>query len=284
MGGLIYYVNGRFVADNEASLPLGDLGIVRGYGVFDLLRTYQRVPFRLREHIHRLENSARLIGIELPWSTDELEAIVLSTHKRNAVENATIRIVVTGGSSDNFMTPQQKPSLAVMVNPLVPYAAAYYESGCKVTSTTIERIMPSVKSLNYIGAIMAMAEASRVGAIEAIYKDASGNLSEGTRSNLFVFRGGTLITPKDGVLVGITRQAVLDVARGQFEIAEGPISYEEMDAVDEAFLTSTTKEIVPIVEIDGIEIGGGQPGTQTRKLMRMFRDYIQDSVDRAVTA
>jgi branched-chain amino acid aminotransferase len=275
MDGLTYYVNGTFVPAKEAALPLNDLGIVRGYGVFDLLRTYGTTPFRLRDHIHRLENSARQIALKLPWSTEQLEEIVTQSYRRNEIPDASIRIVVTGGPSSNFMTPQGNPSLVVMVHPVAPYPTSYYVEGCKATSTLIEHTMATVKSLNYIGAIVAMEEASKSGAVEAIYLDTQDRLTEGTRSNLFVVRGNLLITPREAVLKGITRQVVLEIAADEFEVVEGPIHYQDLDTFDEAFLTSTTKELLPLIQIDEHLIGSGKPGPKTKRLTELFQAYVR---------
>ncbi len=283
MGEITYYVNGSFVPPTQAMLPLNDLGIVRGYGVFDLLRTYGKTPFRLRDHIHRLESSASQIGLGLPWSTEELEDVVLQTYARNDIPDASIRIVVTGGPSTNFMTPQGNPSLMVMVHPVAPYPASYYSQGSKAVSTLIERTMATVKSLNYIGAIMAMNDAEKTGAVEAIYLDAHDRLTEGTRANLFVVRGERLITPREGVLKGITRQVVMEIATNDFEVVEHPIHYHELSLIDEAFLTSTTKEILPVVQIDEHVIGTGKPGPKTQRIIELFNAYVQ-SVSHPVAA
>ena len=283
MGEITYYVNGSFVPPTQAMLPLNDLGIVRGYGVFDLLRTYGKTPFRLRDHIHRLESSASQIGLGLPWSTEELEDVVLQTYARNDIPDASIRIVVTGGPSTNFMTPQGKPSLMVMVHPVAPYPASYYSQGSKAVSTLIERTMATVKSLNYIGAIMAMNDAEKTGAVEAIYLDAHDRLTEGTRANLFVVRGERLITPREGVLKGITRQVVMEIATNDFEVVEHPIHYHELSLIDEVFLTSTTKEILPVVQIDEHVIGTGKPGPKTQRIIELFNAYVQ-SVSHPVAA
>lgn len=275
MSELTSYVNGVFVPASQAALPLNDLGIVRGYGVFDLLRTYGHTPFRLRDHLLRLERSATAIGIALPWGLDELERIVLDTYACNQVADASIRIVVTGGPSANLMTPQNNPSLVVMVQPITPYPASYYVDGCRAVTTRIERIMPAVKSLNYIGAIMAVTEASKVNAVEAIYRDAQDYLTEGTRANFFVLRGDTLITPGEGILKGITRQVVLEVAQPEFEVVEAPLTYGDLTSVDEAFLTSTTKEVLPIVQVDDIRIGDGKVGPRTQRIMQRFAAYVR---------
>ena len=284
MSEATYYVNGEFVPIAEAALPLNDLGIVRGYGVFDLLRTYGTTPFRLRDHIRRLESSAAQIGLAMPWSRQELEEIVLQTYQRNEIPDASIRIVVTGGPSQNFMTPQGKSSLVVMVHPVSPYPERYYTEGCKATSTLIERTMATVKSLNYIGAIMAMNDADKSGAVEAIYLDNHDRLTEGTRANLFVVRGDLLVTPREGVLKGITRQVVLDLATANdFEVVEGPIHYHDLGNLDEAFLTSTTKEVLPIVQIDEHVIGTGKPGPHTQRIIELFHKYVR-SVSAPVAA
>ncbi len=282
MSELTSYVNGLFVPADQAALPMNDLGIVRGYGVFDLLRTYGYTPFRLRDHLLRLERSATSIGIALPWSLDELERIVLDTYARNRLADASIRIVVTGGVSSNMMTPQNRPSLVVMVQPIAPYPASYYTTGCKAVTTRIERIMPTVKSLNYIGAIMAVSEASKVNAVEAIYRTADDRLTEGTRANFYVFKGDTLVTPSEGILSGITRQVILELAPSMFTVVLAPIAYSDLSTVDEAFLTSTTKEVLPIVQVDDVCIGDGMVGARTRRLMQMFSDYAR-SVSQPVT-
>jgi len=275
MPELTYYVNGRLVPAGQAALPLNDLGIVRGYGVFDLLRTYGTTPFCLREHVRRLEYSAQQVGLALPWSTDELERIVLDTYAANAIPDAAIRIIVTGGPSENYMTPGNRPGLVVMVHPPSPRVQSQYTQGVKVVSTLVGRLFPTVKSLNYMGAIMAMQEASKTGAVEAIYLDEQDHVTEGTRTNLFVVRGRRLITPREGILKGITRQVVMEAAATEFEVVEAPIHYRDLAHMGEAFLTSTTKEVLPVVQIDDLEIGEGHPGPVTLRVMALFSETVE---------
>jgi len=269
----IYYVNGTYLPASQATLKLNDLGIVRGYGVFDLLRTYAGKTFKLHEHILRLQRSAQAIQLDLAWTIEEIEQIARETYQRNAFADATIRIVVTGGASEDFMTPQS-PSLVVMVNPIGPTPLAQYTQGVKVITTQIDRIMPTVKSLNYMTAIMAMKAARAVGAVEAIYRTADNRITEGTRANFFVFQGNRLITPKTDVLGGITRAVVLEIAEDDFEVVEAPLHYADLATYDEAFITSSTKELLPVVQIDDITIGAGKPGPNTRKLMELFHTYV----------
>ena len=271
----MYYLNGTYLPATDATLPLNDLGIVRGYGVFDLLRTYDGVPFKLREHVARLQRSASAIGLQLPWDCAELEAIALDTYTRNDLPNATIRIVVTGGASANFMTPPATPSLAILVEPVAPSSPQEYEEGVKLVSVEMARFLPHVKSLNYIGAIMAMQVASPAGAVEALYRDPAGYVSECTRSNLFAFRGDQLITPQQEILAGITRAVVLEIATDSFAVSESLVHYQELLASDEVFITSSTKEILPVVQIDGQTIGSGKPGPRTSQLMAQFHSYVE---------
>lgn len=272
----IYYVNGNFVPADQAMLPVNDLSIVRGYGVFDYTRSYHGKPFKLHEHLLRLERSAKAINLALPWSTQELEAIVQATFDRNGFPDAGIRIVVTGGLSDDFMTPHQQPSLLVMITPIKGSAAQQQAAGVKVTTVEMDRVLPTVKSINYLGAVMAVEAAKRQGAVEAIYRTRDGRLTEGTRANLFALRGHQLITPKAEVLLGITRAVVLEIAEDDFAVVEGELYYADLAKYDELFITSSTKEILPVIQVDDQIIADGKPGPKTGKLIDLFRAYVEN--------
>ena len=271
----ICYLNGKYVPFDQACLPLNDLGIVRGYGVFDFLRTYNGVPFKLREHVQRLQNSAKLIGLSLPWSTAEIAEITQNTLTHNHLPEANIRIVVTGGASADFITPLGQPSLMVIVTPVSQYPQEYYEQGIKVITVPIERFIPKAKSLNYISAIGALQQAKQTNAVEALYVNSQGEVLEGTTTNFFVFRGSQLITPKEGILNGITRDVILELAKDRFEIVEQSIAYSQLNHCDEAFITSSTKEIMPVVQIDELHISQGKPGENTQNLMHLFQKYTK---------
>ncbi|NMG21352.1 aminotransferase class IV [Brasilonema bromeliae] len=272
---LIYYVNGKYISSDQASLPLNDLGIVRGYGVFDYLRTYNGIPFKLQEHVQRLQKSAELIGLSLPCSTEELEAITQETLRHNNLPESNIRIVVTGGSSADFITPPEQPSLVVIVTPVTQYSAQYYEQGVKVITVQMERFIPQAKTLNYISAIMALQQAKRANAIDALYVNQQSHVLEGTTTNFFIFRDSQLITSQENVLHGITRKVVLELAIKKLKVVERPISYSELKDCDEAFITSSNKEIMPVVQIDDLQISHGKPGENTQLLMHLFQDYTR---------
>lgn len=273
----IYYVNGNFVPAEQATLPVNDLSIVRGYGVFDYTRSYHGKPFKLHEHILRLERSAKAIHLVLPWTTQELETIVQATFDRNDFPDAGIRIVVTGGPSDDFMTPHHQPSLLVMITPIKGSAAQQQAEGVKITTVEMDRILPTVKSINYMGAVMAVEAAKRQGAVEAVYRTRDGRLTEGTRANLFAFRGNRLITPKDEVLGGITRAVVMEIAEDDFEVVEGELTYADLPTYDELFITSSTKEILPVIQVDDQCIANGKPGPKTHKLIELFHAYVESN-------
>lgn len=270
----IYYVDGEFVEDEQAKISVNDLSVIRGFGVFDFLRTYNGSPFHLDEHLIRLERSARLIGLELPYTKAKVSEIVRETLKRNNHEESNIRLVVTGGLSQDGITPGNSPKLLVMVTSVKQMPPEWYSDGAKVITSHVDRFLPGAKSINYIPAIICQAEARSQQAIEAIYADRNGYMLEGTTSNIFAFVGETLITPPcDRILPGITRQVVLTLAGKDYTIVERQLHKDEVRLIDEAFITSSIREIVPIVAIDSIKIGGGKIGHRTRKIMELFKAY-----------
>ena len=277
----VYYVDGEFVPHTEATIPVSDLAVLRGYGVFDFMRTYGGVVFRLEDHLARLERSAALVGLPLPWSREELRRVVAETLARNPREGECyVRIVVTGGTSDDGITPSTHPRLVVCVDPVRLYPAWQHERGVAAITVRDERYLPEAKTINYIPAIVAVQKARAQGADEAIFVDPGGHALEATRSNLFAFFGDTLATPGAGILCGITRQAVLEVAASRFTVEVRAIPLRELLAADEVFITATTKEIMPVAKIDGTAIGGGSPGKRTREMMQLFREYASEYIKR----
>jgi len=266
----ICYVNGAYLPLDEAYLPVQDLAILRGYGVFDFLRTYHGRPFKLPQHLDRLANSARLVGLDLPYSLEEIERIVLETLAHNPLAEANIRVVVTGGVSGDAITPGSRPGLLVLVTPVHSYPSACYDQGIKVITVELERYLSGAKTINYIPAIIALKQARAAGALEALYLNRQNHVLEGTTTNFFILRAGQLVTPRDDILYGVTRDVVLELARDKFEVIERPISLAELDQADEAFITASNKEIMPVHHVNEVQIGSGRPGPQTRWLMERF--------------
>ena len=275
----VYYIDGRYCAADEAVVPADDLAIARGYGVFDFLRTYNGKPFYLDQHLQRLQRSARQIGIQLPWSLDDLREIVLETLRRNTHSESNIRIVVTGGSSADFTTYEGRPRLMVMVTPIIRLPRRWYSDGVKIITVEVERYLPTAKSINYIPAIMALNDARRQDAVEAVYVDHGGCILEGTTSNLFLFDADKLVTAADQVLPGITRRVVMDIIGDHWQLESRSVQMAELLQAGEVFLTSSNKEILPVTRVNDATIGDGKPGDKTRRLMKLFdrftHDYIQ---------
>jgi len=271
-----YYVDGKFVSSSKAVIPVDDLAIMRGFGVFDLLRTRNGKPLFLEEHILRLNASARRIGLDLPWSQQELIEVVMKTLHRNTHQESNIRIVVTGGSSPDFITPQGKPRLLVLVTQAPELPAGWYTKGVKIITFSFERSIPGAKSIDYVQATIALKKARDQNAIEAVYVDRNGHVLEGTTSNLFAFIDDSLVTPGQGILNGITRNAVLDLAAKTTAVHIRNIRRDELLKAEEVFITGTNKVIVPIIQVDDAAIGQGLPGGRTLKLMDALNSQIDD--------
>jgi branched-chain amino acid aminotransferase len=272
----IYYIDGKFVSSDQAVIPVNDLAILRGYGVFDFLRTYNGRPLFLEEHIERLEQSAKHIGLDLLWSKAQLIDIVNQTLNKNSHRESNIRVVVTGGASPDYLTPQGKPRLLVLVTKLPEQPPWWYTDGVKVITIDSVRNIPGAKSIDYIPATIALKEARDKNAIEAVYVDRDGYVLEGTTSNLFIFRGDRLITAGKSVLSGITRKVVLMITAQIFKAEIRNMAVEELLTADEVFITGSNKEIVPVVKVDDTTIGNGKPGKRTQTVRKRFADYTAE--------
>lgn len=270
-----YYIDGQFVDDAPASISVKDIIVLRGFGVFDFLITYNKRPFRLKEHVQRLENSAKNIGLALKHSNAEICAIVEETVRKNSHHNeSNIRIVYTGGISADGVTPEGNGILMVMVTPKHVLPDWWYSEGAKIITVEIERFIPLAKSTNYLTAVYALQQAKDQQAVEAVYVDRTNRILEGTTTNFFYFKDDTLITPAEGsILPGITRSVILELAKNTFEVQVRDIYYSELDAMEEVFITASNKEVVPIVKVNDRTIGNGTPGPKTRSIMKLFRDY-----------
>ncbi len=265
-----WYVDGQWVHPQDAVISINDVAVLRGYSAFEALRTYDRRPFHLDEHLTRLYRSAELIALEIPFTREFVASIVRDIIERNSYKHASVRLLVTGGVSEDGIYPSGKVTLAVLITELGERDIQLFETGIKLITTRLQRNIPEAKTSSYATAIHALKEAARRGASDALYVDAQDQILEGTRSNFFVFLGDTLVTPRAGVLMGVTRNLVLALAEGHFKIEERPISLAELPYVDEAFVTSSSKEITPVIQIDDQVIGNGEVGYRTYELEQLF--------------
>ncbi|SMC83934.1 branched-chain amino acid aminotransferase [Desulfocicer vacuolatum DSM 3385] len=270
----IYYIDGQFIEEDKATLSAKDITVLRGFGVFDFLITYNKRPFYLEAHVARLENSAKKIGLTLRHTNAEICDIVHRAIGKNPHhDESNIRIVYTGGISPDGVTPRGNGKLMVMVTPKYVLPEWWYTDGAAVITVEMERFIPESKSTNYLSAVFAQQEAHKKGAIEAIYVDRENRVLEGTTTNLFAFKGNTVITPPDAMLPGITRSVVLELIKEKFTLEMRHIDMAELKEMDEIFITASNKEIVPVIKINDMVVADGKPGKKTRQVMALFRDY-----------
>ncbi len=269
-----YYINGKFIDDDKACISAKDIIVLRGFGVFDFLVTYNKRPFYLDEHVERLMNSAGYIGLELKHTKAQICEIVEKTIKKNPHhKESNVRIVYTGGISSDGVTPEGNGILMVMVTPKSIPPDLWYANGVKIITVESERFMPGAKSTNYISAILAQRQAKKAGAVEAIYVDRNSRILEGTTSNIYFFKEGKLITPGRDILPGITRSVILKLARKHYEVETRDVRKLELNTAEEAFISSSNREIVPVVKLNDMQIGNGLVGDNTKIIMRLFREY-----------
>lgn len=274
---MYHYIDGEYVPASEAKLPVSDLAILRGYAVFDFLRTYNKVPFFLEAHLSRLERSARLSGLRMPATDEEIYNIIMDLidmHQTVAGE-LSFRMMITGGDSYDNINPAGRPRLVVLTDEVRLPDPIYYDMGARAITVHDERYTPAAKTTNYLPAILALQGAMRQDASEILYVDRHDRILEGSTSNFFGIVEDRLITAGQHVLPGITRHVVLELAGEDMRIEIRDIRKEELRLFDEAFITASTKGIFPIVNIDGINIGNGRVGEQTKRLMQDFNEYTR---------
>jgi branched-chain amino acid aminotransferase len=276
------HVNGRVTAANEAVIPVYDHGFLYGEGVYETLRTYNRVPFLFDRHLRRLRLSAERINLAVPFDDALLRGWIDDTvAAAGELKEAYIRVLLTRGigdlSYDIRATPA--PSLVIIVKPLEEPPARVFDEGVKISLVPILRnhpgsVNPAIKSNNLLNNSLAMQHAHRVGGEEALMCNYRGELSECSQSNFFIVREGVAITPKSaaGLLEGVTRAFLFEVGRDIGVLVRDDTLYpKDLDSADESFITSTTRELNPVVRIDDRTIGTGRPGPVTMKLLEGYR-------------
>ncbi|MCH9610400.1 MAG: D-alanine aminotransferase [Chlamydiales bacterium] len=264
-----YFVNGEFCEEPRVSAL--DLGILRSFGVFDYIQSYGGLLFHPQDHLERLAWSAKQIGLQMPYSRKALLEITQEIVERNEKRDAGIRLVVTGGlSSHDHLLPTGRASLMVYFHPNDPQPDDAYSDGLRVVTNRHQRFLPTVKTTNYLPAIFGMRSAKERGFDDAIYLNSDDELLECTTSNAFFFKDGHWITSKE-VVHGVTRKIFLSLLEEPVEFRSLKLS--EWPECEEAFLTSSVKDAVPLVQIDDQSIG--QPGARTADLTEKFRSYLE---------
>ena len=280
-------VNGRVFDQEHAVISVFDHGFLYGEGVYETWRTYNGQPFLFDRHMRRLRNSSGMIALAVPLTDEQLDARCRETIRAAALdEEAYVRVLVTRGIGELSydLTGCASPSIVVIVKPHVAPQPEVYDRGVKVAIVPIIRnhpgtVSPLIKSNNLLNNALAMQEAVRRGAFEGVMRNYRGELAECTTANLFIVKDGEVLTPPldAGLLPGITREFVLEIGRDKgIPVRETVLHDADLFGADEAFLTSSTRELVPIVQADDRRIGNGAPGLVTRTLLDRFRSRAQE--------
>ncbi len=281
------YIDGKFYSEGEAKVSVFDHGLLYGDGIFEGIRFYNGRVFRLEEHLDRLWDSARSICLEIPMSQRAMSEALLETIRQNDLRDGYIRLIVTRGVGNLGLNPEQckKPSLIIITAQIALYSDEMYRKGLTVVTVPTRRTNPSalnpaVKSLNYLNNVMARIEANQANADEALMLNDEGNVAECTADNVFIVKRGQIFTPPitAGALRGITRSVVFEIAAETgIRVIEADITRHDVFVADEAFLTGTAAEIIPLVKSDGRPIGTGKPGPITTRMIARFREMTRET-------
>lgn len=282
----VVFIDNEYYPKSQAKVSVFDHGLLYGDGIFEGIRAYNGIVFKLKEHIDRLYASAHVIMLEIPMTKEEMIQAVIETLKRNNLRDAYIRLVVTRGVGGLGLDPRrcENPTIIIITDIIKLHITEAKEKGLTtiiswVRRDAIDATSHEVKSLNYLNSILARIEANIAGVDEAICLNKDGYVCEGVGENLFIVKQGKLITPlpTTGALPGITRNRVIESAYElSYEVLERNITITELFTADEAFFTGTAVEIIPVVEINKRKIGDGMPGLVTKQIIQEFEKIVRD--------
>jgi len=281
----LIWLDGTWLDQSSAKISVLDHGVLYGDGVFEGIRAYGGKVFRLDEHLDRLWDSARAVRIEIPYAREEIAGAIRQGVTQSGLDDAYIRPIVTRGVGDLGIDPRKCPraTVIVIVDRIAIWPPERYQQGLTVVTAATpipqrESLSPRVKSLNYLPHVLAKIEGNNAGADEVIMLDASGYVCEGSGQNIFVVKRGLIRTPPPyaGILVGVTRNAVIELAReAGHEVREEIINRYDVYTADEAFFTGTASEIAPIRSLDGRPVGAGKAGPITLDLLDRFHILVR---------
>jgi branched-chain amino acid aminotransferase len=282
------YINGELVPKEKASVSVFDHGFLYGNGLFETMRAYRKRIFRLEHHLQRLFLSLECLQFPIPFTFDTLKEAIHKTIEANRLEDAYIRLNITRGEGATVPDPTtcKNPSVIIIAREYLPYSPALYQKGYsgKVVSVRPSPHTPStgLKTFNFLNHIIAKMEAKASGFNEGILVNTEGFITEGTVSNIFMVKGKTVSTPSRavGLLPGVTRQAILELAQEKgLKAVEDTITPQQLSEADEAFLTNSLVEIMPLVALDGQPLGKGDPGPVTQDLIRAYSRQVKKELN-----
>lgn len=278
------YLDGQYVTKENAKVSVFDHGFLYGDGIFEGIRIYDGNIFKCAEHLSRLYDSAKSIGLVIPLSKDEIRDAMAETIRRNDMHNGYIRLVVSRGVGDLGLDPRRclNPTILIVVEQLAIYPEEAYINGLRAVSVSQRRnipdaLNPKIKSLNYLNNILVKMQSNFADADEAIMLNAQGYVTEGSGDNIFVVKNNVIYTPPCylGALEGITRLAIIELSeRLGYKLKEEPFTMHDVYIADEVFFTGTAAEVIAAREVDGRVIGSGQAGPITLKLLEEFRNMV----------
>ncbi|HXL04670.1 MAG TPA: D-amino-acid transaminase [Bacillota bacterium] len=283
----IAYVNCAFMSLDEAKVSIEDRGFQFGDGVYEVIKTYNGIPFAQEAHLERLERSANMLELPLPKNRLELEKLINEAVRRCSFQDAIVYLQITRGCAPRLhaFPNKVKPTLVLTVRRARPMPEELYEYGASAIIAPDERwLRCDIKSICLLPNVLAKEKASRAGAFEAILTRNDGRITEGTTSNVFIVKSGKLYTAPEGnwILSGVTRAITLRLARREgITVIEDFFSPEILMSADEVFITNTSIEVMPVVSIDKQPIGDGQPGQVTRRLAKLFKAEILQYIAQA---
>jgi branched-chain amino acid aminotransferase len=279
------WIDGKLYDKQDAKISVYDHGLLYGDGIFEGIRVYNGRIFECSAHVDRLFASAKAIRLTIPLSREQICAAMEETVKANGFHDCYVRLVVTRGVGYLGLNPAKcpMPTVFVIADTIDMYPREMYEKGMAVITASVIRnhfnaLSPRIKSLNYLNNILAKIEAVDAGVPEAIMLNHQGNVAECTADNIFIVRGGVVMTPgtEDGILEGITRKVIIDLCKARnIPIFERTLQRHDLYVADECFLTGSAAEVVPITKIDGRVIGSGEPGPITRQLIELFHRHVR---------
>jgi D-alanine transaminase/branched-chain amino acid aminotransferase len=272
------FLNNKIVDFDSAKVSIKDIGLLRGFGVYEAMTTYNGKPFHLKRHLLRFRKSADFLDIKVPLDDTKIEEIILDLISQNGKNKRyNVKFILTGGESIGGIDyNKENPTFCIFLEEYKPIDEEYMEKGCKVLLVEYLRDFPEMKTTNYIKAVTLQANQKKEGALESLYfwKD---KILECSTSNFFMVKNNVLITPNEKILDGITRQVVIELAlKLGIEVEEREVGLDELFSADEAFLTASFKEVVPVVFVGEKMIGDGNVGEITKKLILGFKGLIEN--------
>ena len=280
------WMDGDLVDKADAKVSVYDHGLLYGDGVFEGMRVYHGKLFEADAHFRRLFESAKGLRLTIPYTADELRAATDRTVAANGFTDCYVRLVVTRGAGTLGLDPDKcpRPAVFIIADKIALYPPEMYDRGMPVITASVVRnhpnaLSPRIKSLNYLNNILAKMEATDAGVPEAVMLNHVGNVCECTADNIFVLKGGVVLTPAatEGALEGVTRRVIIDLCRRNgIDCRETVLQRHDLYVCDEMFLTGSGAEVIPVTSVDRRPVGTGQPGPVTKRLIGLFRDYLRE--------